>query len=287
MDIKNALTYATNILENSAASRPAYVLVNNFRLDAEVLLSFCVEKPRSFLFTWPEHCLSEKQELHFKELVAKRTSNFPIAYLVRQQEFWSLSFKVTPSVLIPRPETECLVEFILEHFSTTKEKLKGLDLGTGSGAIALALASEKPEWDIIACDQSEHALSIAKENKENLAINNVELLQSNWFQNIPNCTFDFIVSNPPYVEDNAQELIHESIQFEPRSALCSGEDGLNDIKIICAHAANYLKTNAPLIIEHGYAQADKVKEIFEHNRFNRVQCFNDYANLNRFTVGYT
>lgn len=287
MNIKDALIFAEQTLLNSQAARPLHIQKKDLRLDAEILLSFCLEKPRSFLFTWPEQSLSEKIIEQYTHAIKKRAENFPLAYLVGQQEFWSLNLKVSPDVLIPRPETECLVEFILEHFSTTQQNLHGLDLGTGSGAIALALASEKPHWFITACDQSLPALTIANQNKNTLHINNVEFLHSSWFHKIRKKSYDFIVSNPPYVEDDAQELQNESIQFEPRSALCSGKDGLNDITIICAEASAYLKPQGLLIIEHGYQQAKKVKEIFEKNNFNAVKCFNDYSHLNRFTIGFS
>jgi len=285
--INEALSYAKQVLLQGSASLPEHINEKSLRLDAEVLLSYCLEKPRSFLLTWPEHLLNESQVKNFKSLIEKRSNNFPIAYLIGSQEFWSLNLIVNPDVLIPRPETECLVEFILEHFKKSNEEIIGLDLGTGSGAISLALASEHPNWKLVACDYSEQALLIAKQNIENLSVKNVKLLHSNWFQNIHNMLFDFIVSNPPYVENNAKELNEESIQFEPRSALCSGEDGLNDIKIICSQAATYLKPNSLLIIEHGASQAKQVKVIFEQNNFNQVQCLNDYSNLNRFTIGFT
>jgi release factor glutamine methyltransferase len=286
VNIQEAITYATQLFLISPVSRPEHVSKKNLLLDAEVLLSFCLEKPRSFLFTWPEQELTEIQISQFKNIINKRAENFPLAYLVGQQEFWSLPFKVNQDVLIPRPETECLVEFILEHFPNTKEKLFALDLGTGSGALALALASERQNWFITACDQSSGALNIAKENAQNLNINNVEFIKSDWFQNIPNLEFDLIVSNPPYVCNNAVELVNESIQFEPASALCAGADGLDDIKIICAEASRFLKPDALIVIEHGSSQAQAVKEIFEQNNFNQVKCFNDYSGLNRFTVAF-
>ncbi len=255
-------------------------------LDSEVLLGFSLRKARTYLKAWPEAEVSPNELELFMSLIKKRAMNYPCAYLTGEQEFWSLAFNVNEDVLIPRPETECLVEFILTHFSANTDTLNGLDLGTGSGAIAIALASERKSWNILAIDQSEKALKCAKNNAEKHSISNISFLENDWLLGIKQCDFDFIISNPPYVEEHTPELEKEAIRFEPRMALTSGKDGLDAINIICSQSMSFLKTGSPLVIEHGCKQADDVKSIFENAGFIQVRCYKDYSQLDRFTVGF-
>jgi release factor glutamine methyltransferase len=286
MNIKEALEAGRKKLEEAREYQAANPESHTLKSDCEALLCFCLNETPAFLKTWPEKKLEEKQLEYFFTLINKRSNNYPLAYIMGEQEFWSLSFDVNEDVLIPRPETECLVEFLLNHFNDNHEKLTGLDLGTGSGAIAISLAKEKPDWQITACDISKNALACAKKNALKNQTINTMFLQSNWFENIPEQNFGFIISNPPYVEDSAKELAYESIKFEPQLALTSGNDGLDAIRTICQQAGSFLKVKAPLIIEHSYQQAEAVKNIFEEAQFFQVKCYKDYAQLDRFTVGF-
>lgn len=286
MNIQETLKTASQLLSESTAYLETNPSVQARQIDSEVLLAFVLKKPRTFLKAWPEIEVSSQDMERFLSLIKKRAENYPCAYLVGEQEFWSIPLQVNESVLIPRPETECLVEFLLDYFSSNQEALTGLDLGTGSGAIAIALASEKKAWQLLAADVSADALRCAQGNAEKHGLKNISFINSHWFKNIPQQAFDFIISNPPYVEEHAPELIKEAIQFEPRIALCSGEDGLDAIKIICKQSIEYLKANAPLIIEHGYQQAEDVKSIFENAGFFQVKCYKDYSQLDRYTVGF-
>jgi len=284
VNIEQTLNTALQILSGSALAQLEHSNRHSLLLDAELLLAHCLEKNRVWLKTWPEKIVSEKQNAHFQALLQKRALRYPLAYLIGKQEFWSMEFLVNENVLIPRPETECLIEFLLEQ--KTEKILKGLELGTGSGAIIIALATEQPLWLLEATDISVNALALAQENAQRLHANTITFYQSDWFENINTRDFDFIISNPPYVESAAPELQHESIQFEPRLALCSGETGLDAITHLCQHAHRFLKTQGLLIIEHGYQQANEVQELFKKNGFMAVSSHSDYAGQQRFTTGF-
>ena len=285
MNIQQALHQAIETFCRSKVSRSAASSKADFAIDAEILLLHCLQKNRAFLRTHPDRELSDEEEIAFRSLVAKRAENYPLAYLLGQQAFWTLELLVNEHVLIPRPETEGLVEWILEHFKTNMGNLSILDAGTGSGAIALSLASEKPHWRISACDISSDALAVARYNASKYQINNVEFFESDWLKNIPHAQFDCIVSNPPYVESKAFQFETESIAFEPRIALSSGDDGLNAIRTLCIQAFDYLKPSHPLLVEHGSTQAGAVRKIFEQHAYYDVQCQKDHAGHERFTVG--
>ena len=199
------------------------------QLESDILLAHCLNKPRSFLHAWPETLISKTESEHFDALIQRRIEGEPIAYIIGQQEFWSLPFTVNQDTLTPRPETELLVETALNLFQNT---CLAIDLGTGSGCIALALAHEHPLWDIYACDQSVAALQIAQTNASNLNIDSVKFLESNWFEKIPEHNFDLIISNPPYIASNDPHLEIGGLRFEPRNALVSGDDGFNDIRML-------------------------------------------------------
>lgn len=252
------------------------------RADAEILLAHCLQKNRAWLFTWPEYEPDTATLTHFQNLLQKRLAGTPIAHLTGQREFWTLNLKVTPDTLIPRPETELLVE-------TALKKLHGkrtlLDLGTGSGAIALAIASERPDLQVIACDSSPAALAVAKENACQHDIHNVQFILSDWFNSLPQQHFDVIASNPPYIETTDPHLKRGDVRFEPLSALISGEDGLKDIRHIARNATQWLEKDGWLLLEHGYNQGSAVMQVLQGTNFSKVCCLPDMAGNDRVTYG--
>ncbi len=252
------------------------------KLDAELLLAFCLGKDRTYLFTWSDKELNSKEIRTFTELLQKRLDGHPIAHIVGYREFWGLNLKVSPDTLIPRPDTETLIEAVLALPLPSKPYI--VDLGTGTGAIALALKSELASSHISALDQSAKALAVAEENAKNLNLN-IKLIQSNWFDELANCTFDCIVSNPPYIEESDPHLAQGDVRFEPITALTSGMDGLDDIRTIAKLAVEHLSTTGWLCIEHGYNQAEQVAEIFKENGFQNIQLKKDLGNNPRVTLG--
>ena len=275
MNIQQALQYAVQNISNTSPSA---------NLDAQILLSYILNCNRAHLIAWPEKELSLQQIDSFQELIKQRQQGSPVAHLTGQREFWSLNFKVNNSTLIPRPETETLIEFILDKFGERKE-LTVLDMGTGTGAIAITLSSEKPDWKITASDISTAAITLAKENSIILNTKNITFLQSDWFTKIPQQTFDLIVSNPPYISIDDPHLAEGDIRFEPKSALTSGKTGMDDIDHLCLQAQNYLAKNGWLIVEHGYNQKSVVADCFTRNEYKNVSQRNDLAGHCRMTAG--
>jgi release factor glutamine methyltransferase len=280
MNIQQALQYAVQHLAETSPSA---------NLDAQILLSHILSCNHAHLIAWPEKKLNPQKIEKFQSLIKQRQKGIPIAHLTGYREFWSLNFKVNNSTLIPRPETETLVEFILQTF-TEKENLSILDMGTGTGAIAISLASEKSSWKIIASDISLPALALAKENSKMLNVKNVTFIQSDWFKNInqqitDKQPFDIIVSNPPYIAKDDPHLSMGDVRFEPESALTSGTIGMDDIEHLCSQAKNYLSTNGWLIIEHGYNQKTPVIKCFKHNNFKNITQQNDLSGHCRMTAG--
>ncbi len=258
------------------------------RLDAELLLCSVIKKDRAFLRGWPEQELDQQQLASFHKLLEQRLKGNPVAHILGERGFWSLNLKVTTDTLIPRPDTERLVELALERIPE-KSQWKILDLGTGTGAIALSLAKEKPDCFITATDQSIAALDVAKQNAAENKISNIEFIQSNWFEKLiedGHQQFDMIVSNPPYIKENDPHLKQGDVRFEPLSALTSGEDGLNDIRTIIQKSQKHLKNTGVLLIEHGYDQADAVCELFKTANFTQVDHFEDYNGNPRVTAGH-
>lgn len=253
------------------------------RLDVELILAHILDRDRSWLFTWPEYELSNDQFDHFQKLFSQRLNGKPIAYILGYREFWGLELQCNEHSLIPRPETELLVEIALDL--PLPENAKVLDLGTGSGAIALALASEKPEWDIVAIERIPEALQLAQRNASRLKINRIEWLQGSWFEPLEKRSgFDLIVSNPPYVEENSAWLGQGDVRFEPRSALTAGNDGMEDIRTIISGAKNHLTSKGYLLLEHGFEQAALVSSELEKSGFEQIQLIQDLAGLDRATL---
>jgi len=264
------------------------------RLDAEVLLAYSLNKNRTWLITWPDKELNENETQLFNALLKRRQSGEPIAHITGTREFWSLDLNVSKDTLIPRPETELMIEEILKAYPQSSN-INCLDLGTGSGAIALALASERPDWKITATDKSVAALDIAKQNAKQLQLNNVHFINGSWFEALqadsPKLTtehvqlFDIIASNPPYIPQSDPHLSQGDVRFEPVSALASGEDGLDDIRLICRQALKHMKSGALLIIEHGFDQKAKLHDIFMDSGYKNIQQFSDLSHQPRLTCG--
>ena len=255
------------------------------QLDAEVLLGFVLQQTRTWLYTWLDRELNKSQLQQLEALLARRLRGEPVAYLTGQREFWSLLLDVSPNTLIPRPETELLVELSLELFEESSAERRILDLGTGAGAIALAIASERPNWRITGVDRVPEAVVLAQRNRQRLNLPHVEFLQSDWFESVDEAGFDLIVSNPPYIDALDPHLEQGDVRFEPRSALVADEDGLRDIKQIIADAPRYLAPQGWLLFEHGYQQADAVQQLFKSRGFSAVQSHQDLAGHARATLG--
>lgn len=250
------------------------------RLDAELLLSAAIGAERTSLYAHPERIPSAAQREGFEQLINRRHRGEPVAYLLGRREFWSLTLAVGPGVLIPRPETELLVERTLAREPGGRARV--LDLGTGSGAIALALAIERPDWKITATDVDAETLRTANDNMKRLGAINVNLKQGDWFGAVAGERFDLVVGNPPYVEAGDPNL--ESLKHEPRQALVSGEDGLRDIRRIVSQAPDYL-AGGWLLLEHGATQGDAVRALFVERGFSGVGTLKDPAGHDRVTEG--
>lgn len=257
------------------------------RLDAEILLSHVTGKNRTWFMAWPEAELDEISLARFQQLIEQRGSGTPIAYLTGQREFWSRNFIVTPATLIPRPETELLIETTLQLVSEQpKTPLRIADLGTGSGAIAITLALELTRAQVYAIDISADALDIAQQNAVTLAAQNVAFLHGNWLEPLAKQTaLDFIVSNPPYIAAADSHLSKGDIRFEPQSALVSGRDGLDAIRHIIANAQHALKTGGWLLLEHGYEQGSAVCALLEQAGFINVAGHQDLSGHWRVSGG--
>ena len=273
--IKSLLKESTSLLEISSDSAS---------LDAEILMCQILKKERSFLRAWPDIELQSKQTNQFWSLIKQRQQGTPIAYITGNKEFWSRDFHVNPDVLIPRPDTELIIELSLKLILDNKP-IKIIDLGTGSGIIAITLAAERLQADISATDLCLAALSIAKLNARKHDINNIKFYQSNWFANVPPIKFNLIITNPPYIAEDDVHLTQGDIRFEPRSALCSGKQGLNDIIIIADTARNFLEPGGHLLIEHGYDQQHSVQSILKEYHYDFVQTATDLSGQPRVTYG--
>ena len=254
------------------------------RLDVELLLAAALGKPRSFLHTWPERIVSSEAALTFASYLQRRRTGEPVAYILGQQGFWKLDLEVAPHTLIPRPETEMLVEATLElvpGFAPTKV----LDLGTGTGAIALALASERPLWQVTAVDRVIEAVALAERNRQRLHLDNAKVLNSHWFSAIEGQTFDVIISNPPYIASEDPHLVAGDVRFEPSSALLAGAEGLDDLRLIVDQAPAHLNAGGWLLLEHGFDQGVAVRELLSSKGFEKIQTRRDLGEHERITFG--
>ncbi|MCK5729268.1 MAG: peptide chain release factor N(5)-glutamine methyltransferase [Methylococcales bacterium] len=253
-------------------------------LDAEVLLCFVLKKPRTHLRAWPEKILSSEEIAVFKQLINRRSEGEPIAYLTGHREFWSRDFKVNNSVLIPRADTELLIELSLARIPNDKP-YKILDLGTGSGIIGITLALERPKATIIATDISLNSLKTAQKNATEHQVENISFQHGHWFSTIKPQQFDLIVSNPPYIAENDPHLQQGDLRFEPEHALISKNNGLNDISHIIQSASVYLKPQGRLLIEHGYNQQNAVQTLFQNASYQNIQIQTDLAQRPRAVLG--
>lgn len=274
--VENTLKNAVVRLQESGSDSPS--------LDAAVLLCHALDKPRSFLLTWPDKLLDAEQLAQFASLLERRLGGEPVAYIVGEREFWSLPLDVAPSTLIPRPDTERLVEIALDKASDSEGDI--LDLGTGTGAIALALASELPNRRVWGVDLKEDARQLASSNAKKLNIPNCEFRSGSWFDPIESGTqFALIVSNPPYIEKSDPHLSQGDVRFEPLSALVAEDNGLADIKYISEVARSYLQPDGWLMFEHGYDQGIAVRDLLASLGYDQVETFKDYGNNDRVTIG--
>lgn len=256
------------------------------QLEAEVLLSSLLDKPRTYLVAWPETQLSPKQTQSFQTMLERRATHEPIAYITGCREFWSLNLEVTPDTLIPRPETETLVEVALEHIPKGKP-MNIADLGTGSGAIAAAIASERPMCHIIATDFSPNTLRVAERNFHRLGLSNIQTSMGEWCNALPaGEKFDIIVSNPPYVAEGDGHLAHDGLPWEPQRALRSGDDGLDDISRIITDTPEHIAPGGWLLLEHGFDQGSRVKSLLRLAGFSAIHTSHDLSGRDRVSTGH-
>lgn len=277
LTLRELLREAAQSLQSCAVEQPS--------LEAEILLAHVLGVSRSHLYAWPEKMPAAAESSAFSEMIKRRCQGEPIAYLTGMREFWSLELEVTPATLIPRPETELLVEAVLAEGETLPPVVQVADLGTGSGAIALALASERPAWIIHAVDKSEEALMLARRNAAKLKLSTVSFYCGHWCDALPGAGYDIIVSNPPYISEVEWPDYAAGLSREPKTALVSGADGLADIREIGAVAKRYLKSGGYLFIEHGFQQAPQVQAVFKAEGYLAVHSLCDLSGRERVTIG--
>lgn len=253
------------------------------RLDAELLLAHALGQSRSYLRTWPEREPDAAQCAAFAALLERRRAGEPVAYLLGRQGFWSLDLEVAPHTLIPRPDTELLVETALTLGPGGPAWV--LDLGTGTGAIALAVACERPAWQVLGVDRVSEAVQLAERNRARLGLGNARFVESVWFSTLGGERFALIVGNPPYIAADDRHLSEGDVRFEPASALVAGEDGLDDIRRIVAEAPEHLEAGGWLLLEHGYDQAEAVRALFAARGFAAVESRRDLGGHQRITLG--
>ena len=253
------------------------------RLDAELLLAHALGKSRSYLHTWPERELEAEHLEHYQAALARRQAGEPVAYILGQQGFWNLDLEVAAHTLIPRPDTELLVETVLALLPATPAAL--LDLGTGSGAIALALACERPAWRLTGVDRVPDAVALAERNRARLKLSNASFVASHWFSALVPRRYQVIVSNPPYIAADDRHLGEGDVRFEPSSALVAGADGLDDIRLIIQQAPDYLEASGWLLLEHGFDQAAAVRELLSARGFSVVESRRDLGGHERISLG--
>jgi len=273
MSFKQWLTQAIERLVNSESPRR----------DAEILLGHVTGKSRTYILAFDETTLTPEEGAQLEMLLSRRVNGEPVAHLVGMREFWSLPLEVTPATLIPRPDTECLVEQALARLSP--EPCDILDLGTGTGAIALALASERPDCRVTAVDFVADAVALATRNATSLAISNVTIAHSNWFSALAGKTFGMIVSNPPYIDEQDPHLVEGDVRFEPLSALVAADEGLADLAHIIREGRRFLLPGGWMLLEHGWKQGTAVRELYIQAGYDEVETCRDYGGNERLTVG--
>ena len=253
------------------------------RLDAELLLAQALGKSRGYLHTWPEREPEASQLERFQAALARRRAGEPVAYILGRQGFWSLDLDVASHTLIPRPDTELLVETALALLPATP--LQVLDLGTGTGAIALALACERPAWQVTGVDRVPEAVALAQGNGTRLQLANARFAESCWFSALAGQRFQLIVSNPPYIAAADPHLSQGDVRFEPSSALVAGVDGLDDIRVIIEQVPAHLLAGGWLLLEHGFDQAEAVRELLGQRGFAAVDSRRDLGGHQRISLG--
>lgn len=252
------------------------------RRDAEILLGHITGKTRTFIMAFDETVLTSAERAPLDTLLARRERGEPIAHLVGMREFWSLPLAVSPVTLIPRPDTECLVEQALARLP--EEPCEILDLGTGTGAIALAIASERPDCRATAVDFIADAVALAQQNAQTLGIDNVTILQSDWFSALAGRQFAMIVSNPPYIDEQDPHLAQGDVRFEPKTALVAADEGLADLAQIILEGRQALLSGGIMLLEHGWTQGDAVRQLFTDAGYLQAQTCKDYGNNDRLTL---
>lgn len=252
-------------------------------IDAEVLLSHILKVDRSYLYAYPERLLSDEETVQFSDLLQKRLQGVPVAYLTGRREFWSLDLMVTTDTLIPRPETELLVETLLQL--PQKQSMTIADLGTGCGAIACAIAKERPDWIVYATDMSAAALNVAKANANEHGFESIHFTLGDWCDALPPIFFDIIVSNPPYIAKDDAHLECDVLRYEPHEALIADDEGLRAIQHIISSAYHSLKPGGYLLIEHGFAQGADVRHLFGQANYSAIKTYTDLSGLERVTLG--
>ena len=292
MTYSDWLTYATQLLTEKLSQDP-YL---NAKLDANLLLQAVTKRSRSAIFAFGETELNETEQNQLNQMLERRTKGEPMAYILGEKEFWSLPLNVSKGTLIPRPDTEILVEkalqIALDKLQENPPHCRILDLGTGTGAIALALASElssicqkqQISLEIIGVDLMPDVVALAQSNAKRNKLN-VQFLQSSWLENITG-QFDLIVSNPPYIDERDAHLRQGDVRFEPLSALVANDAGYADLRHIIESAPSYLNSNGALLLEHGWQQGEKVRSIFLENHWEMVETVRDYGDNERVTLGF-
>jgi len=266
----------------TAAATQLAALSDSPRLDAELLLACAIDRPRSHLRAWPESRPDPAQNAQFEKLLARRLAGEPMAHIFGVREFWSLDLKVTADTLIPRPDTEILVETALEKIPRSGA-CRVLDLGTGTGAIALAVKQERPLAEVHASDASDAALAVARENAARHALD-IRFHHGDWWTPFTGAAFDVVVSNPPYIAENDAHLERGDVRFEPRTALAAGKDGLDDIRRIVSGARTHLAPGGWLLLEHGHDQAQAVADLLRAAGFRETACRRDLAGNDRVSL---
>ncbi|MBL4820265.1 MAG: peptide chain release factor N(5)-glutamine methyltransferase [Gammaproteobacteria bacterium] len=281
--MSNAMGYSVADMVTGAAVLSE--VSESWRLDAQLLLAAAMQCSRESLLARPGQPLTDSQREKYEGTLQRRLQGEPIAYILGRKGFWDFELAVDQRVLIPRPETELLVELALARLSGREnEKLTLADLGTGSGAIAIALARHSDQWQVTAIDKSSEALAVARHNAASLNLANIDFLQSSWCENLQHARFDMIVSNPPYIAPSDPHLKKDGLAFEPDLALIAEAQGLADLSSIVMQTPGYLKNNAWLILEHGFQQGEQVGEMLMENGFADISLWQDLSGLDRVTA---